>query len=104
MRHFQTSSQASISPVHLGNFLRKLATPEPIKDWLMTRLKERLINIGAKIVGHTGYVAFQIAEATIPRSLFADILRMIAERRPPPITPTGQCVWLSSVRSKRRER
>jgi hypothetical protein len=27
----------------LGNFLRTLATPEPIKDWSLTRLKEKLI-------------------------------------------------------------
>jgi hypothetical protein len=32
---------------NLGNFLRTLATPEPIKDWSLTRLKEKLIKIGA---------------------------------------------------------
>jgi hypothetical protein len=26
---------------NLGNFLRTLATPEPIKDWSLTSLKER---------------------------------------------------------------
>src|ERR1700730_1594288 len=31
---------------NLGNFLRTLATPEPIKDWSLTTLKERLIKIG----------------------------------------------------------
>jgi hypothetical protein len=30
------------------------------------------------------YVAFQMAEVAIPKNLFADILRMIAELRPPP--------------------
>jgi hypothetical protein len=29
-------------------------------------------------------IAFQIAEVAIPRELFADILRLIAELRPPP--------------------
>jgi len=33
---------------NLGNFLRPLATPEPIKDWSLTSLKEKLIKIGAK--------------------------------------------------------
>jgi hypothetical protein len=33
---------------NLGNFLRTLATPEPIKDWSLTSLKEKLIKIGAK--------------------------------------------------------
>src|ERR1700730_5747191 len=35
---------------NLGNFLRTLATPEPIKDWSMTSLREKLIKIGAKVV------------------------------------------------------
>ena len=33
---------------NLGNFLRTLATPEPIKDWSLTSPKEKLIKIGAK--------------------------------------------------------
>jgi hypothetical protein len=35
---------------NLGNFLRTLATPEPIKDWSLMSLKEKLIKIGAKVV------------------------------------------------------
>jgi len=30
-----------------GNSLRTLATPEPIKDWTLTRLKKKPIKIGA---------------------------------------------------------
>ena len=69
---------------NLGNFLRTLATPEPIKDWSLTSLKDRLIKIGAKIVSHGRYVAFQIADVAVPNNLFADILLMIADLRPPP--------------------
>jgi len=69
---------------NLGNFLRTLATPEPIKDWSLTSLKEKLIKIGAKVVSHGRYVAFQMAEVAVPRLLFAEILRLIAELRPPP--------------------
>jgi len=74
---------------NLGNFLRTLATPEPIKEWSLTTLKEKLIKIGAKVVSHARYVTFQMAEVAIPRDLFADILRMIAELRPPPVTSTA---------------
>ena len=69
---------------NLGNFLRKLATPEPIRDWSLNSLKEKLIKIGAKVVSHGRYVAFQMAEAAIPRQMFQEILRRIAELRPPP--------------------
>jgi hypothetical protein len=72
---------------NLGNFLRTLATPELIKDWSLTSLKEKLIKIGAKVVTHGRYVAFQMAEVAVPRMLFAEILRLIADLRPrsPPL-------------------
>jgi hypothetical protein len=73
---------------NLGNFLRTLATPEPIKDWSLTSLKEKLIKIGARVVSHGRYVAFQMAEVAIPRRMFQEILRLIAELRPrPPPAP-----------------
>jgi hypothetical protein len=33
--------------------------------------------------------AFQMAEVAVPRHLFVDILRLIAELRPPPVTSTA---------------
>jgi len=73
---------------NLGNFLRTLATPEPIKDWSLTSLKDKLIKIGAKVVSHGRYVIFQMAEVAIPRPMFQEILRLIAELRPqPPSAP-----------------
>jgi len=67
---------------NLGNFLRTLATPEPIKDWSLTSLKEKLIKIGAKVVRHGRYVIFQMAEVAVPRKLFEEILRLIDGLRP----------------------
>jgi hypothetical protein len=66
---------------NLGNFLRTLATPEPIHDWSLTSLREKLIKIGAKVVSHGRYIAFQMAEVAIPRHMFADILQLIATLR-----------------------
>ena len=81
------AAPASCARFNLGNFLRTLATPEPIKDWSLTSLKEKLIKIGAKVVSHGRYVAFQLAEVAIPRQIFQEILRLIAELRPqsPPV-------------------
>ena len=69
---------------NLGNFLRTLATPEPIKDWSLTSLKDKLIKIGAKVVSHGRYVVFQMAEVAIARQMFQEILRLITELRPQP--------------------
>jgi hypothetical protein len=60
----------------LGNFLRTLATPEPIKDWSLSSLKEKLIKIGAKVISHGRSIAFQITEVAIPRQMFQEILRV----------------------------
>jgi hypothetical protein len=80
---------------NLGIFLRTLATPEPIKEWSLTTLKEKLIKVGARVVAHGRYVALQMAEVAVPRSLFADILRMIAELQAPPLPSTAQTVRAS---------
>ena len=50
---------------------------------------EKLTTIGAKVVSHARYVTFQLAEVAIPRDLFADILRLIAEPPPPPLASTA---------------
>jgi hypothetical protein len=43
------------------------------------------VRIGAKVIGHGRYVAFQMAEVAVPRHVFADILRLIAALRSPPV-------------------
>jgi hypothetical protein len=53
-------------------------------DDVLADARNKLIKIGAKVVSHGRYVAFQMAEAAIPRQLFQEILRLIAELRPQP--------------------
>jgi len=64
-----------------------LTWTSPCEDWSLTSLKEKLIKIGAKVVSHGRYVAFQMAEVAIPRHMFKEILRLIAELRPQPPAP-----------------
>ena len=52
--------------------------------WLSVAGAVQASPIGAKIVSHGRYVAFQMAEVAIPKNHFADILPMIAELQPPP--------------------
>jgi hypothetical protein len=52
---------------NLGNFQCTLATPEPIKDWFLSSLQEKLIKIGAMVISHGRSIAFQMAEVAIPR-------------------------------------
>jgi hypothetical protein len=67
---------------NLGNFLRQLVLPTPIRGWTLTTLREKLIKIGAKVVRHSKYVLFQLAEVAVPGELFAAILKRIARLRP----------------------
>jgi hypothetical protein len=48
-------------------------------------LREKLVKIGARIVRHGRYVAFQLAEVAVPRALFAAILRRTDRLRGPPM-------------------
>jgi hypothetical protein len=59
---------------NLGNFLRRLALPGPIRRWSLRSLLVKLIKIGAKVVKHGRYRVFQMAEVTVSRRMFDDIL------------------------------
>jgi hypothetical protein len=69
---------------NLGNFLRQLALPRPVRTWTLTTLREKLIKIGAKVVRHAKAVTFQLAEVAVPRVLFAAILVRIGRLRAAP--------------------
>jgi hypothetical protein len=77
--------QLHVLAYNLGNFLRTLATPEPIAEWSLTSLREKLIKIGTTVVSHGRYVTFQIAAAAITRQLFAAIMQRIAALRSSPM-------------------
>jgi len=64
--------------------MRTLAIPKAAEPWSLTSLREKLIKIGAKVVGHGRYVTFQMAEVAVPRQMFQKILRLIARLRAPP--------------------
>jgi hypothetical protein len=72
---------------NLGNFLRRLALPRSVKHWSLTTLREKLIKIGAKVVTHSRYVFFQMAEVAIPKQLFRAILERIRRLRMPETVP-----------------
>ena len=68
--------------------LNPLTWTSPCEDWSLSSLKEKLIKIGAKVISHGRTIAFQMAAVAIPRQLFEEILRLIAELRPmPPPAP-----------------
>ena len=79
--------QLHVLAYDMANFLRTLALPDEIEQWSLTTLREKLIKIGAKVVRHGRYITFQLAEVAIPRSLFANILRLIDDLRPAPLPP-----------------
>ncbi len=61
----------------LGNFLWRFILPKGIKHWSLRSFLVKLIKIGAKIVKHSGYIIFQMAEVAIDKRLFARILLKI---------------------------
>jgi len=70
---------------NLGSFFRRLALTKKVRDWSLRTLKEKMIRIGAKVVRHSRYVIFQMAEVAVPRALFCEILERIKRLKPIPI-------------------
>jgi len=65
----------------IGNFLRRLALLKSVKQWSLRTLRDKLIKIGAKVVSHSRYVIFQMAEVAVPQTLFWEILNRIRQLR-----------------------
>jgi ATP-binding cassette, subfamily B, bacterial len=65
-------------------YLEKLRLTHASVTIVLTICLLKLIKIGAKVVSHGRYFAFQMAEVAIPRQMFQEILRLIAELRPQP--------------------
>jgi hypothetical protein len=69
---------------NLGNFIRTLAMPKAAERSSLTSLREKLIQIVAKVVSHGRYVTFQMTEVAVSRLTFMDILMLIARLPAPP--------------------
>lgn len=59
----QVRLQLFILAYNLGNFLRRLVLPGPIKDWSLRSLQVKLIKMGGRMVHHARRIIFQLSEA-----------------------------------------
>ena len=50
---------------NLSNFMWALALPEEVRHWSLTTLREKLVKIGAEVVSHGRYAAFQSIEGPV---------------------------------------
>jgi hypothetical protein len=57
--------------------IRHVAEPKKIRDWSLRMLQVKFTKIGAKVVRHSRYVIFQMAEVAMPKDLFCEILQRI---------------------------
>jgi hypothetical protein len=48
--------------------------PGEVERWSLTTLREKVVKIGAKVIGHGPYAIFQMAEVAVSRELFGRIL------------------------------
>ena len=69
---------------NLGNFFRRLALPEAIKQWSLTRVQTKLIKTGGRLVRHARRLVFQLAEIMVTREMFGEMLEMVGRLRPLP--------------------
>ena len=67
--------------------MRTLALPDEVEHRSLTTLRNKLIKIGAKVARHRRTGTFQLAKVGIPKSLFAEILRLIDQLQRAPLPP-----------------
>ncbi len=84
LQRHQAQLQLFTLAYNLGNFLRRLTLPRSVRHWSLTTLREKLIKIGAKVVTHSRFLIFQMAEVAVPRELFVGILERIQRFDVPP--------------------
>jgi hypothetical protein len=79
--HKFVANQARLGPFilayNLGNFMRRLALPEPMKHWSLTSLQTRLIKTGGRLVRNARRLTFQLAEVLVSREMLGGILERI---------------------------
>ena len=68
----------SVIAYNLGNLWRRLALPAPIGKWSLTRLQQRLVKTGGRLIKHARYYWLLLAESHLTRRLFGGMLRKIA--------------------------
>jgi Transposase DDE domain group 1 len=66
---------------NLGNFLRRLALPEAVKDWSLRSVHAKLIKTGGRLVRHARRLVFHLAAVAFPGEGFAALLDRIGGSR-----------------------
>ena len=69
---------------NLGNFLRRLVLPPERARWSLTTLREKLVKIGARLTHHARRLVLQMAEVTVTRDLWGQILSRSRRLTPVP--------------------
>jgi hypothetical protein len=78
----------SLIAYNLGNVWRRLVLPRKIENWSLTRLQQRLVKTGGKLVKHARYYWLLLAESHLTRRLFGSMVRRIdALAVAPAVTP-----------------
>ncbi len=67
----------TIIAYNLGNLWRRLVLPQRIGNWSLTRLQQRLVKTGGRLIKHARYYWLLLAESHLTRRLFASMLGRI---------------------------
>ena len=69
--------QLSVLAYNLGNLWRRLVLPPRVTRWSLTRLQQRLVKTGGRLVKHARCYWLLLAEEHLTGRLFGDMLRRI---------------------------
>jgi hypothetical protein len=73
----------SVIADNLGHLRRRLVLPQRIDHWSLTRVPQRLVKTGGRVVTHARYDWLMLAESHLTRRLFGSLVRRMAALLPP---------------------
>ena len=76
--------QQALLPHSLEDYVGEENPVRVIEVFIADQLTGEVDQDRPKVVSHGRYVTFQMAEVAVPRQMFKDILRLIAQLRAPP--------------------
>jgi Transposase DDE domain group 1 len=68
----------SVIAYNLGNLWRRLGLPQRIDHWSPTRVPQRLVKTGGRLVTHARYSWLMLAERQLTRRRFGSMVRRMA--------------------------
>jgi hypothetical protein len=73
----ETRLWLSVMAYNLGNLWRGLVLPRTLEKWSLTRMQQRLVKTGGRLIKHARYYWLMLAQGHLTKRLFGTMVRRV---------------------------